>query len=301
MARSEEKAQSMLNKWWSMKRGLYLRDPDEPPPLVSDCHSLTECYRWREQIIKEIGDKVAEIQNAGLGEFRIRALNDEINQLLNNKRQWEDRIKQLGGQDYRKREQRYYDADGQELPGSGGYRYFGAAKDLPGVRELFFTETPVAPARDLKSLYQKVPHSYFEFDSKALELRKKEEQEQQNRTAEFREKNRAILEQMRPGFGQMESEAQAQFMNTLDYQRFLELKFHKKQLNVGEVAEKILKNEEKEQKELQEMKKRVFDLYLKGGPEEKQKTVEEQKKQIDNKIREEQDKALQEMYEVDGN
>ena len=42
----------------------------------------------------------------------------------------------LAGPDY-KVNAPAYDADGKELPGGGGYRYFGAAKDLPGVRELF--------------------------------------------------------------------------------------------------------------------------------------------------------------------
>lgn len=37
---------------------------------------------------------------AGLGEFRIRDLNDEINKLLREKRHWEDRILELGGSDY---------------------------------------------------------------------------------------------------------------------------------------------------------------------------------------------------------
>ena len=37
---------------------------------------------------------------AGLGEFRIRDLNDEINKLLREKRHWEDRIIELGGPDY---------------------------------------------------------------------------------------------------------------------------------------------------------------------------------------------------------
>ena len=37
---------------------------------------------------------------AGLGEFRIRDLNDEINKLLREKRHWEDRILELGGTDY---------------------------------------------------------------------------------------------------------------------------------------------------------------------------------------------------------
>ena len=30
--------------------------------------------------------------------------------------------------------------EGKEAPGNRGYKYFGAAKDLPGVRELFDTE-----------------------------------------------------------------------------------------------------------------------------------------------------------------
>ena len=37
---------------------------------------------------------------AGLGEFRIRDLNDEINKLLREKRHWQDRIVELGGPDY---------------------------------------------------------------------------------------------------------------------------------------------------------------------------------------------------------
>lgn len=32
------------------------------------------------------------------------------------------------------------DHEGKEVPGNRGYKYFGAAKDLPGVRELFEKE-----------------------------------------------------------------------------------------------------------------------------------------------------------------
>lgn len=32
------------------------------------------------------------------------------------------------------------DHEGKEVPGNRGYKYFGAAKDLPGVRELFEIE-----------------------------------------------------------------------------------------------------------------------------------------------------------------
>jgi len=38
---------------------------------------------------------------AGLGEFKLRDLNDEINKLLREKGHWEDRIKELNGPDYR--------------------------------------------------------------------------------------------------------------------------------------------------------------------------------------------------------
>lgn len=75
--------------------------------------------------------------NAGLGEHKIRETNDYINKLIKEKMHWEDRIRQLGGADYKKESYWFYDAAGVELPGSGGYKYFGAAKDLPGVRELF--------------------------------------------------------------------------------------------------------------------------------------------------------------------
>ena len=44
--------------------------------------------------------RVCLLCSAGLGEFRIRDLNDEINKLLREKRHWEDRILELGGTDY---------------------------------------------------------------------------------------------------------------------------------------------------------------------------------------------------------
>ena len=40
------------------------------------------------------------LSTAGLGEFRIRDLNDEINKLIREKHHWQDRIKELGGPDY---------------------------------------------------------------------------------------------------------------------------------------------------------------------------------------------------------
>ena len=39
--------------------------------------------------MREIGRKVAEIQNEGLGQFGLRDLNDEINKLIREKSHWE--------------------------------------------------------------------------------------------------------------------------------------------------------------------------------------------------------------------
>jgi len=160
MARNEEKAQAMLNRWISMKRMLAM-PPEKRPTIASETHSLNECEKWRASVIKDIAKKVQEIQNAGLGEHKIRDLNDEINKLIKEKEAWEDRIKELGGADYKKYGPKVLDKQGVELPGSGGYKYFGAAKDLPGVRELFQHELPSAPKKSGADLYKNISYEYY--------------------------------------------------------------------------------------------------------------------------------------------
>lgn len=53
---------------------------------------------------------------AGLGEFRIRDLNDEINKLLREKGHWEFRINELGGPNYRVIIQEFQPAQLQTQP-----------------------------------------------------------------------------------------------------------------------------------------------------------------------------------------
>jgi pre-mRNA-splicing factor ISY1 len=68
---------------------------------------------------------------------QVRDINDEINRLMREKHVWEIRIRELGGPNFGGGG-RMVDEDGKEIPGGGkGYRYFGRAKDLPGVKELF--------------------------------------------------------------------------------------------------------------------------------------------------------------------
>ncbi|KAB1264251.1 Pre-mRNA-splicing factor ISY1-like protein [Camelus dromedarius] len=107
------------------------------PFLASECTELPKAEKWRRQV-------------PGLGEFRIRDLNDEINKLLREKGHWEVRIKELGGPDYGKVGPKMLDHEGKEVPGNRGYKYFGAAKDLPGVRELFEKEPRLFPRKQFK-------------------------------------------------------------------------------------------------------------------------------------------------------
>ncbi|KAL7301457.1 pre-mRNA-splicing factor ISY1 homolog [Trichogramma pretiosum] len=161
MARNAEKAMTTLARWRAAhcNEG-HRKEQERRPYLASECKDLRKCEKWRMQIIREISKKVAQIQNAGLGEFRIRDLNDEINKLLREKRHWEMQIKDLGGTDYA-RHGIMLDNEGREVPGNRGYKYFGAAKDLPGVRELFEQEPPLPPRKTRAELMKDIDADYY--------------------------------------------------------------------------------------------------------------------------------------------
>ncbi|KAL6061382.1 Pre-mRNA-splicing factor ISY1 [Balamuthia mandrillaris] len=177
MARNEEKAQSMLNRWWQLKQETEKpKKPKKRPYLASLCRNVVECEKWRLEILREIGKKVAAIQNAALGEYKLRELNDEINKLIREKRHWERRILELGGPNYLGSAPHVGEDQGKEVQGGKtGYRYFGAARDLPGVKDLFVEqpEEAIAAAKKTRQeLYQGVDADYFGFrgdDDGALE------------------------------------------------------------------------------------------------------------------------------------
>jgi hypothetical protein len=99
-----------------------------------------------------------------LGEARIRDLNDEINKLMRIKGHWERQIKALGGVDHHRGGVDVVDADGRTLPGGGGYKYFGAAKDLPGVKELFDAPVPTEPPKQTRAeIASRLRPDYFGF------------------------------------------------------------------------------------------------------------------------------------------
>lgn len=81
--------------------------------------------------------------------------------MLREKRHWENQISALGGPHYRRYGPKMFDAEGREVPGNRGYKYFGAAKDLPGVRELFEQEPPPPQRKNRAELMKDIDADYY--------------------------------------------------------------------------------------------------------------------------------------------
>lgn len=158
MARNQEKAQSTLSRFYKAKNDALIKTR---PYLASECHDLKEAEKWRMQVIRDAAKAISQIQNPALGEFRIREVNDEINKFLREKKHWQERIIELGGPNYFKVGPKMLDYEGKEVPGDAGYRYFGAARDLPGVRELFEQAVPDKKRVTRGELAKKIDADYY--------------------------------------------------------------------------------------------------------------------------------------------
>ncbi|CBX97393.1 NineTeen Complex (NTC) component [Plenodomus lingam] len=189
MARNSEKAHSMLFRFraaQAAEAGIIDISRTRRPKMITQVTSIPVCEKWRGQVLKEISRKVTKIQDEALSDYQIRDLNDEINKLMREKHMWESQIRNLGGPNYM-RGGRVLDEEGREVPGGGkGYRYFGRAKELPGVKELF--ERQARPEDDMdkgrekrSELRQKVDAGYYgynldEEDGTLLAYEKEKEQ-----------------------------------------------------------------------------------------------------------------------------
>ncbi|QPG98604.1 NineTeen Complex (NTC) component [Epichloe festucae Fl1] len=141
MARNSEKAQSMLFRFREAQAadlGIIDAGRSRRPKLITEVESVAVCEKWRGQVLRDISRKVSRIHEPVLSDYQVRDLNDEINKLMREKHMWEVQIRNLGGPNYMRTGGRIYDEQGREIPGGGrGYKYFGRAKELPGVKELF--------------------------------------------------------------------------------------------------------------------------------------------------------------------
>ncbi|KAI0871846.1 Isy1-like splicing factor [Hypoxylon argillaceum] len=146
MARNSEKAQSMLFRFREAQAadlGIIDAGRARRPRVITEVDTIPPCEKWRGQVLKEISRKVSKIQDPALSDYQIRDLNDEVNKLMREKHMWEVQIRNLGGPNYMRGGGggKIYDEAGREIPGGGaggkGYKYFGRARELPGVKELF--------------------------------------------------------------------------------------------------------------------------------------------------------------------
>jgi pre-mRNA-splicing factor ISY1 len=172
--------------------------------MITEVTSIPSCEKWRGQVLKEISRKVSKIQDPSLSDFMIRDLNDEINKAMREKHMWEVQIRNLGGPNYMRGGGKVYDEEGREIPGGGkgyrwvivmsrderkcakiSYRYFGRAKELPGVKELFESAAKPREDKPLESradLRKQVDASYYgynldEEDGTLLEYEAQKEKE----------------------------------------------------------------------------------------------------------------------------
>lgn len=199
MARNEEKSQSMLNRWLQLEKGTDGSKPKEKqkrPYLAELCSDLQEAEKWRMQILKEIGKNVMLIQNTSLEEHKIRDINDLINKLLREKYHWERRVVELGGTDRRSGPPIAEDeSDVGAIKAPGNYYYFGAAKNLPGVRELLKPKKQDVNRRTRYDMYQRIDADYYGFrdDEDGLLQKLEKEAEQKAREKVIAEWNEAQI------------------------------------------------------------------------------------------------------------
>ena len=204
MARNEEKAQAMLNRFVAAKSAANKEDKSKRPYLASECDNVKDCEMYRNQIIREISKKVSLIQNEGLEEAKVRDMNDAINKLMREKGHWERQIKALGGPDYFRIAPQVLNADDAEevVPGRG-YRYYGAAKKLPGVKELFSRPPPERQKRTRGEMMKGIDADYYGYrddDDGVLEpLEKAAEPERLKRLRAAWAAEQARREEVDPG------------------------------------------------------------------------------------------------------
>lgn len=83
-------------------------------------------------------------------------MNDQLNKLLHEKFWWEKQIIELGGPDYISAAK---ESTGQDQ--YSGYKYFGAARELPGIKEMFEKEDITVEKKSRREIYKNITPYYF--------------------------------------------------------------------------------------------------------------------------------------------
>lgn len=260
MARNEEKSQTMLNRWITMKKE-ERQGPKERRPFIADeCDNLHDAEKWRRTIVKELTRFISQIQNENLPHHKIRDLNDLINKKFREKSHWERRIVSLSGPDYSKIGPKVSDDGGITVPGGhGSYRYYGAAKKLPGVAELFRSEPPPPPKRSRFEMYKGIDADYYGYrdDDDGLLASIEALQEQQVRQEAMEEWKAREIERrqklMGPGNEQLVLDSVKNHIESLEQPREEVLKALVKNLPEKQVLERVV---------LEKRKQKLLEKYV---------------------------------------
>lgn len=142
MSRNKEKAQSSLNRFYQSQSSAPINyHYHQRPKNIHSITQLSQAEGWRRSIIGEISKQLMEINDFEISDIKVRELNDQLNELFNEKRRWEYHIRdKLHGNDYI----RHNGNTKNDLINTGirvnnldkgkYYRYFGRAKDLPEMK-----------------------------------------------------------------------------------------------------------------------------------------------------------------------
>ena len=135
------------------------------PKDITEETSIVECEKWRSQVLRDLDKKLEKINDPALTDYQIRDLNDEINKLQKEKHAWEMHLRKLGGPNYLK-SQGAIDSTGRVIGSHKGYKYYGRARDLPGIKELFSELAPPPKTKRSKQdlLKLKLDRHYYGHD-----------------------------------------------------------------------------------------------------------------------------------------
>lgn len=147
--------------------------------------------------------------------------------------------------------------------------YFGAAKDLPGVRELFFKEAPPPPPKNIEELRKGLDYEYYGYTDLDTHVKEKLKQEEETLNDELIEnwimKNARMILTKYPNFDEL---SKAEMHNILANDDFIDI------MPEANFEEEII--EEDELKAIELKKKELMSKYVE---EEKEEFVEEDKKE----------------------
>lgn len=136
MSRNIDKANSNLVKFQEQQAGEHGGYKDysryKRPKRISSVTSLKEALQWRSQLVNEFQMARTRIFDPSLNEIQLREINDQLNDLVQEKKRWDWQINnKLSGKNMKPHKDNFF-VGGKLILGK---RYFGRAVGLPEIKD----------------------------------------------------------------------------------------------------------------------------------------------------------------------